>query len=115
ILSDYSGMNSSRLPFDVQAGVTFRPEHMPLRFSLTAYNLTKKDVTYYNPVLDSEKPSTMDKVLDRLNVGTEILLHRNVNLLLGYNFLTHRALKLDTGGGGAGISLGFSATIKSFE
>lgn len=115
ILSDYSGVNSSRLPFDIQAGATFKPEHMPLRFSLTAYNLTKKDLTYYNPATDSEKPKTIDKILGHLNVGTEILIHRNVNLLVGYNFLTHRALKLDTGGGGAGISFGFSASIKSFE
>ena len=42
VLSDYSETSSSRLPFDVRIGATLKPEHMPLRFSLTAYNLTDR-------------------------------------------------------------------------
>ncbi len=115
LLSDYSATNDSSLPFDVQVGVTFKPEHMPLRFSLTGFNLTQRDVTYFNPAVDTEKPGTVDKILSHVNVGTEILIHRNVNILFGYNFLAHQALKLEAGGGGAGVSFGFSAHVKSFE
>jgi hypothetical protein len=114
-LSEYTDTGDTSLPFDVQAGATFKPEHMPLRFSLTAYALTRKDVTYYDPASGDDEPGTLDKVLRRINFGAEILFHRNVNLLLGYNYLQHQELKLEEGGGGAGISLGFSARIKAFE
>jgi hypothetical protein len=113
-LSEYSETSATELPFDVQAGITFKPEHMPIRFSFTAYNLARKDVVYKD-VNTTDEPGTFDKILRRVNFGAEILLHRNVNVLVGYNHLTHQELKLETGGGGAGVSLGFSARIKSFE
>jgi hypothetical protein len=115
ILSNYGERSSARLPFDVQAGATLKPEHMPLRFSITAYNLVRPDVTYYNAAVDSEKPGTLKKIFSHINLGTEILIHRNVTVMLGYNYLVHQSLKLSNGGGGAGVSLGFSATIKAVE
>jgi hypothetical protein len=115
VLNDYSGASDSKLPFDVQVGTTFKPEHMPLRFSLTAFNLTQSDVTYYDPTSDAERPGTIRKILSHLNLGTEILIHKNVTVMAGYNYLVHQALKLAEGGGGAGVTYGFSANIKSFE
>jgi hypothetical protein len=44
-----------------------------------------------------------------------VLVHRSINLLMGYNYLVHQELKLANAGGGAGLSFGFSARIKSFE
>ena len=35
--------------------------------------------------------------------------------MVGYNYLVHQELKLENAGGIAGISFGFSATIRSFE
>lgn len=115
VLSEYSETSSSHLPFDVQLGTTFKPEHMPIRFSLTAYNLVESDVTYYNPQDGQAEPGTLDKVLRRLTFGAEVLVHRNVNLMIGYNYLVHQELKLVDAGGAAGLSFGFSARIKSFE
>lgn len=114
VVSEYSHTSDSSLPFDVQVGTTFKPEYMPLRFSLTAYNLTQMDIAYDDP-LANEEPETLDKVLRHFNFGVELLLHRNVNVLLGYNYLTHKELKLENTGGGAGLSFGFSARVKSFE
>lgn len=115
IISNYSRSNSSTLPFDVQVGATLKPEHMPLRFSLAAFNLTRPDATYYNAVANEEKPGVAKRIFSHVNVGTEILIHKNVNIMLGYNYLVHQALRLSTGGGGAGVSLGFSVAIKSME
>lgn len=115
ILSEYSAASNSNLPFDVQAGATFKPEHMPLRFSLTAFNLVESDATYYNPKDVEPEPGTLDKVLRRINFGAEVLIHRNVNLMIGYNYLVHQELRLVDAGGAAGLSFGFSAMIKSFE
>jgi hypothetical protein len=114
LLSDYSETSATTLPFDVQVGATYKPEHMPIRFSATAYNLTRTDLPYDDPS-DDEEAGTLNKVLRRFNLGIEILFHRNVNVMVGYNYNTHQELKLTNGGAGAGISFGFSARIKSVE
>jgi hypothetical protein len=114
VMSEYSPTSESKVPFDVQLGATFKPEHMPLRFSVTAYQLATSKITY-NPDDNDEEPGTLNKVLRRFNFGIEILLHKNINALVGYNYARHQELKLANGGGGAGISFGFSAKIKSVE
>jgi len=113
VLSDYSETSSSRLPFDVRIGATLKPEHMPLRFSLTAYNLTDRYDPEESP--NGDEPGTVTKVFRHINFGAEVLIHRNVNLMVGYNYLVHQELKLENAGGIAGISFGFSAAIRSFE
>lgn len=115
VISDYGSVASSTLPFDVQVGATFKPEHMPLRFSLTGFNLDDGDVTFYNAATGDEKPSGFEKIIGHVNVGAEILIHRNVTLMAGYNYFLHQSLKLSNGGGLAGVSFGFSAAIKSFD
>ena len=87
---------------------------MPLRFSLTAYNLTDRyDADNSSP--NGEEPGTLKKIFRHINFGAEVLLHRNVNIMVGYNYLIHEELKLANAGGIAGISFGFSARIRSFE
>ena len=88
---------------------------MPLRFSFTGYNLVKSNVTYYNTAAGDEEPGALDKIFRRINFGAEILIHKNVNVLVGYNYLVHQELKLENAGGAAGLSFGFSARIKSIE
>jgi hypothetical protein len=115
VLSDYSATSDSGLPFDVQVGATFKPQHMPLRFSITGFNLRNGNVTYYNAATGGEKPSGFEKVISHVNAGAEILIHKNVTLMVGYNYFLHQSLKLSNGGGGAGISFGFAASVKSFD
>lgn len=115
VLQEFSTTSSSSLPFDIQTGVSFKPEHMPMRFSLTAYHLNKFDITYYNVDDNTEKANTLDKVTSHLTFGTEIMVHRNVNLLVGYNFLRHRELKLESAGGGSGVSVGFVAKVRNLN
>lgn len=115
VLSDYHEGRSQDLPFDVQAGVTLKPEYMPVRFSLTAYNLVKSDLLYYNPDMMETKPSTLKRVFSHLNLAAEILFHRNFNAMVGYNYLMRQAFKLDTGGWGAGVTFGFSVSVKPVE
>jgi hypothetical protein len=111
VFNEFSETSDTELPFDVQAGVTFKPEHMPFRFSLTAYDLAQRDNTDELGI----ESSSLSKIFRHLNFGGEILLHRNFNLLLGYNYRVHQDLKLEDGGGTAGVSVGLMARIKSFE
>ncbi len=115
LVSEYSETSSSRLPFDVQAGVTFKPKHMPIRFSFTAHHLTTADIIYDNSIDESEQPNALDKVVAHLNLGAELLVHKNANLMVGYNFLKHQELKLENAGGGSGFSIGVLARVKTTE
>lgn len=114
VLSEYSETSDTKIPFDVQVGATFKPEHMPLRFSLTAYNLASAGDDYDNPDYEIDDLNSFDKIMSHVNIGAEILLHRNVNVLLAYNFLRGQELNTENSGG-KGISFGAAVNIKAFE
>ena len=114
ILSDYTTRGEGSVPFDVQAGITFRPEHMPLRFPFTGYQLVRSHLLPEDHAT-GERTSGLKKIFNHLNFGAEILLHRNVEVLAGYNYLLHQSLKTESGGSGAGICLGFSVRVKPVE
>ena len=114
VLSEHSQTSSSAVPFDVQAGITIKPQYMPLRFSLTGYHVLKSKLLSADP-LTGEKPSALEKVFSHLNLGAEILLHRNVNIMAGYNYLLHQALQTESAVSGAGFSFGFSLLVKPVE
>lgn len=110
VLSEYSESSDTPIPFDVQAGITFKPLHMPIRFSLTAYNLAYPGNAYNDPADDR---GTISKIMQHVNFGAEVLLHKNVNVLLGYNVLKQTEFKTDNQG--SGITFGASLKIKAFD
>lgn len=119
-LSTFSGRQREPMPFQVQAGLSFKPEHMPMRFSLTVQHLQQPDLVYldtagsarhYRPV----KKSLADQIARHLVVGGELLLSKNLHLRLGYNHLRRRELRLDNAPGAAGLSLGFALRIRGFQ
>ncbi|UII21231.1 type IX secretion system protein PorQ [Fulvivirga ligni] len=115
MLSDYSETSDTKLPFDVQVGVSFKPEHMPLRFSFTGYNLADRNSTYYDANGSEDEPGAFDKMFRHVVVGTEVLITKNLNIRFGYNHLIRQELKLEDGAHGAGFSYGLMFRIKAFE
>ena len=121
LLSDYTEGNNSQLPLDVQLGLTFKPEFMPFRFSITARNLNRADVVYFDPSTNSlfgslDEPKFSEELFRRLVFGTELLLSPNFQVRLGYNHLIRQELKNQNGiNGGAGFSFGFMFKTKRFE
>ncbi|UII32728.1 type IX secretion system protein PorQ [Fulvivirga ulvae] len=117
VTSQYTDTDEAKLPFDVQFGASFKPSHMPFRFSFTGYNLYQRDVSYYDPAQmpADDKPGAFDKIFRHIVIGTELLLTKNVNLRMGYNHLIRQELKLENTSGGAGFSFGLMFRIKAFE
>jgi hypothetical protein len=117
VLSEYSETSSTKLPFDVQIGMSFKPEHMPFRFSLTGYNLKQGDISYFDSITvdPSEDKGVLDNTLRHINIGAELLLSKNLNVRFGYNHLVRQELKLEDTGGGAGFSFGLMLRVKAFE
>lgn len=113
-ISDYTAFSTPPIPFDVKIGTTFKPEHMPLQFTLTSTNLVDRNFSE-----DSESSgrqnSQVDKILKRVNIGAELLLSKNFQLLFGYSHKRKQELKLNELGGGAGLSFGLMVKVKRFE
>ena len=120
LVSDYTDESNSQLPLDVQLGVTYKPEFMPFRFSLTARNLNRDNVVFFDPsgnslIGQNSEPGLGEKIFRRLVIGTELILHDSFQLRFGYNHLLRQELKLEEVSGGAGFSFGFMLKIKRFE
>jgi hypothetical protein len=115
LFSDYTETSDSELPFDVQAGASFKPEYMPVRFSLTLNNLWKGDIAFFDPEFDDDEPSGFDKFFRHVVIGTEFLISRHFEARFGYNHLVRRELKLENASGGSGFTFGFLARINAFE
>ena len=119
VLSDFTETSDSEIPFDVQLGVSFKPQFMPFRFTLTGYNLGFVN----EELLDApgtgegslEELSSLDRIFRHVAIGTEILIHKNFNVRVGYNHLIRQELRLAETSGGAGFSFGFLLKIKRFE
>lgn len=107
IVNDFSPSAGSTLPFDVQLGTTFRPEHMPVRFSFTLSRLTRPGRVFDDPAVAAER-TALGKALTHLTAGAEIFLHRNITILAGFNALRQYEL-------GRGFSAGVAVSVSGFN
>lgn len=124
-LQPYAGANREPMPLDVQLGASFKPEHMPVRLSITAHHLQQLDIVYLDPnqrgQLDDNgeeirpKKSLGDKIARHFVVGGEFLFSKNFHLRAGYNHLQRRELRLENTSAGAGLSFGAMLRISEFQ
>lgn len=114
-IKDYSGSSVTELPFDVQIGTSVKPQHMPVRFSITAYNLVEEDLVFRQDENESSRTvKAFDDFFRRINLGAEFIFSKHVHFLLGYNHLRRQELSLEETGAGAGFSYGLMIGIKKF-
>ena len=113
-ISDYTSLSNPEIPFDVKLGTSFKPEYMPLRFTLTTTNLTDENFELEEETT-GRSTGTIDKVWKRVNLGAELLLSPNFQILVGYSHKRQQELRLEEAGGGAGFSYGIMAKIKRIE
>ena len=121
----YPGTDRGPLPLDVQLGATIKPEHMPLRFSLTAHHLQQWQIQYLDPnargTLDAsgveKKPTRSfgDNLARHFTVSAALVLGKGLQLRVGYNHLQRRELRLDNTSGSAGLAFGAMIKISSFQ
>ena len=111
VLTDYQAADLP-LPLNVQLGVAFKPEGMPFRFYFTGHHLQKARVQAATP--NNPEVSGFGKVMQHINIGTEIVFSKNVQARFGYNYLRRQELKLAESSQGAGVSAGFGFRTKKF-
>ena len=121
----YPGTDPGRLPLDVQLGATVKPEHMPVRFSLTAHHLQQWDIQYLDPnargtfdASGQEKKPTRsfgDNLARHFTASAALVLGQGLQLRAAYNHLQRRELRLDNTSGSAGLSFGAMVKISAFQ
>lgn len=110
------------VPFNIQAGLSYKLEHMPLRISAGASYIQVTDIQYVDPsapgkldpngVVVKEKKKISEQIARHLSLGGEFLLHRSFNLRIGYNHLRRKELRTEAGAGLTGFSLGCMINTK---
>ena len=114
------------LPFDIQASISKKLLHNPLRFTLTAHNLHIWDNTYVNvntrnKEIDLEtgqiKNQTIgfaDRLMRHVIFNTELVFSDNFQLRMGYNHQRRAELSPENRRAMTGFSWGFGIGIKKF-
>jgi hypothetical protein len=116
-ITTYTGENREKLPFEIQAGVSQKLAHAPLRFSVTLRHLEKFDLTYnYVPTTGTgfaagnktdRTSDFFENAMRHIIIGTEIIPHKNFYLSAGYNYQRRKELQIDTKVSTVGFSWGF--------
>lgn len=128
MLRTYVG-HKEKLPFEVVAGVSYKPKHMPFRFSLTMQDLQQWDLTYTDPnnppqlvdpltgdsIKVSEFKTFGDKLMRHAVIGGELLLTKNFNIRFGYNYMRRKEMLIETRPGMLGFSFGAGIRIYKFH
>lgn len=129
VMKQYTTGNDEKLPFEMEAGFSFKPKHMPFRFSLGLQHLEVWDMTFEDPANppqlvdpltgDSIKVSKSKVFADRLArhcvFGGEILIGKAFSIRLGYNYQRRKELLVDTKPGMTGFSFGFGFRVYKFH
>ena len=115
------------MPFEINAGVTKKIPHAPFRVSLTFQQLQQPKLTYpeqkQKTILDltgttqeETKNSLGENIIRHIIIGTEVILSKNFNLRVGYNFRRRRELKPpEKPFTFAGMSFGVTLKIKGYQ
>lgn len=120
-----------KLPFEIQAALSVRLKHVPLRLSLAGEHLEKWNLRYVDSVAikqnnqsiggadasqnDQNKNYFFDKLLLHTVIGAEFLITKNFNIRAGFNYRRRKELKEEARGGIAGFSFGAGIRISKFH
>ena len=114
------------VPFEIQAGISKKLEHNPLRISVIAHNLQKWDLSYVNTnrrnkEIDLEtgeeklpKSGFGDKLMRHLIIGGELIFSDNFQLRFGYNHQRRKELSPENRRLVTGFSWGVGLGVKKF-
>lgn len=114
ITNKFSKSSTVDVPFDIRLGTTIKPEHMPIRFSLTLHQLHNWDLIQPDEVVPG-KNTFLDNTFRHVVFGAEILFSKNIHGLIGYNHLRRQELKLESAPGFSGFSVGAVIDIKNID
>ena len=128
-LTTYTDGNREPLPFDIQAGISKKLEHLPLNLFLSAHDLYRWDIRYDDPESqqgnsgfgfgedEPPKPKSyfVDKLMRHVVIGGELSIGKYVDFRLAYNHQRRQEMKVESRLSTVGYSWGFGVTIKKIR
>ncbi|HWY37905.1 MAG TPA: type IX secretion system protein PorQ [Bacteroidia bacterium] len=125
----YTGGPKEKLPLDFQIGTSYKVPKAPFRLVATYDYLNRWDLTYIDPnnPPPTEDPFTheplkkhpgkiwLDKFGRHMIPAIEVLLTKNFNLRVGYNYRRREELILTDKQGLAGFSFGVGLRVTCFQ
>jgi hypothetical protein len=127
ILKDYTSSSQSKLPLDVQAGLSYKLKHAPFRFGFQAHQLNQLQNYYTDPFAQATydpltgdtipvfSPSIGKKIANHFNFQMELIASKSFQLRGGFNFMRREQMKVTEHPGLAGFSMGMSLKLKKFN
>jgi hypothetical protein len=112
-VTTFAGEPREKLPFEIQAGISQRLAHSPLRLSLTIRHLEKFDLTHeyidQSAATSDNKssPEFIENLMRHLIFGAELIPHRNFYFCGGFNYQRRRELQVESRVATVGFSWGF--------
>ena len=137
IWKSYTNNVNDNLPQTVQLGASFKPSKAPFRLFAVYDQLLKWKINYVSPIDTANKSSVFNNSQQPVNLtswekfkvnssdyfnnfmqhftfGTEVLLTKNFNLRIAYNYRRQQEFSLPDRRGINGLSLGFGIKVKRF-
>lgn len=139
IWKSYSSNNTQKeaLPQTVQFGMSKKIEKAPFRVFFVYDQLLKWNISYVSPIDTAGKFSTLntgetqqdssgfqkfkarsgrfgDNLMRHIVLGTEIVITKNFNLRIAYNYRRQKEMTLPERRGFNGLSFGFGMRVKRF-
>lgn len=125
VFNNFIKGSEQSVPADLRIGVSYKLEYVPLRLSVTGYNLLAKDVHYFDPsrntefdangnVVEGDKKFS-EQIFRRLIWGAELLFSEKFQVRAGYNHLRRKELMIAEKGGLSGFSFGANLKIKGYN
>ena len=137
VWKSYSQNQQQTLPQDVQLGLSYKVAKAPFKVFMVYDQLLKWNLKYISPIdttgksnpfnsSETKKDSTKfqkfsnrfgdrsDNFMRHITFGTEILVTKNFNLRIAYNYRRQREMTLPERRGANGLSFGFNFKVKRF-
>jgi hypothetical protein len=103
-----------QLPFDLLAGLSFKPEYMPVRFTFTADRLYRFKSLNEEETLGNEF-SNAQQLFGHISGGAEFLFSERIVPMLGYNYRTAQEMNINSESNFSGFSYGLRFQTNRFQ
>ena len=111
----------NRLPIDIRLGWSQSFGSLPIRFSITAWNLTKWNLPYYDPGDGTAsdgleiKESFASNLFRHLIFAADFIPSEKFHIGIGYNYKTRTDMSTYSRSILSGFSIGAGMNVKAFK
>tara|TARA_B100000579_G_C22738358_1_gene807809 strand:- start:27 stop:1007 length:981 start_codon:yes stop_codon:yes gene_type:complete len=111
-LSPYYSEKRESLPLAISIGIANKLAHVPIRWHFNIQHIERPVLMYET---NNNKSNLMSNVLRHIVFGTEVLIHKNLNFLFGYNNRLRSEMVIQDRRALVGFSYGIVFKIKRFS